>query len=636
MTDKEKIQNRLPYISTEKLKDLSDKQVEFIVSPINQSIYLKACPGSGKTEVVGLKSAYEIADWKEKYSGLAILSFTRNAAKEISERISKYSGINSTRHPHFVGTIDSWLHKYILHPFGHKILKYKGINGDKSFRLVDNKEKYLFLSPYITNIFENSDFKQNVFVNEFYFECNDQLILQSQSRVFKCENITDEQKKQLLNKKKDFLKAGLATYADAEFICFFILSKNKSILSNIKKRFPCIFIDECQDLSYNQLQILQLLYNEGIKLFFIGDLNQAIYEFRKVYTENIEDFIRSNDFIQKELPRNFRSNQQIVDVCQNIEKIIKEDKIGSKIEGKNLIYPRNVYLWEYENIKELPKKFINFIETEYNKDHFIDINNYAILGRGYSLLSEIRTNLNYELDKVELFANSLICWNISNRTGNDMKNALQQIGKSISNLAYGGKGNYQQQYCPDGISQLEWRKFLYELILKANKQIYPFGDRTWSDWANNRLKIFLKNEWTNLLIKGEEWEEVKRRIRVRPSKKKKRSKEEKQKDKKIVDTLSVAPSDFSDEIRIATIHSVKGETLDAVMLVSSETKNSEGGHYEHWISNLPEHNEYIRFAYVASSRPKNLLIWAIPKIKKDRKKILEELNKILNIESVKK
>ena len=107
---------------------LSLEQTEFINHQLTMSSYLAACPGSGKTEVVGIKAAYEIAKWQYKFSGLAILSFTRNAANEIKRRVIKYAGVNAAHHPHYIGTFDSWLHSYILHPFAHKIVGYPGKN----------------------------------------------------------------------------------------------------------------------------------------------------------------------------------------------------------------------------------------------------------------------------------------------------------------------------------------------------------------------------------------------------------------------------------------------------------------------------------------------------------------------------
>jgi hypothetical protein len=73
-------------------------------------------------------------------------------------------------------------------------------------------------------------------------------------------------------------------------------------------------------------------------------------------------------------------------------------------------------------------------------------------------------------------------------------------------------------------------------------------------------------------------------------------------------------------MRITTIHQVKGETLDAIMLVSAPTQHGPDGHWTHWLTD--PNSEAARMAYVASSRPKHFLVWAIPK--RDSKKEQEE------------
>lgn len=152
-------------------RNLSEEQLDFILHPLYEACYLKACPGSGKTEVVGIKAAYEIANWNQKFSGIAVLSFTKNAAKEIADRVKKFGGTYATQHPHFIGTIDSWLHGYILHPFAHKATNYKGKDSDKSYRLIDNEEKYDFLSSFKT-IFSMTPYR-DAWVNDYYYECTD-------------------------------------------------------------------------------------------------------------------------------------------------------------------------------------------------------------------------------------------------------------------------------------------------------------------------------------------------------------------------------------------------------------------------------------------------------------------------------
>lgn len=174
-------------------RPLSEEQLDFILHPISQPCYLKACPGSGKTEVVGIKAAYEISEWKNKFTGIAVLSFTKNAAKEIADRIKRFGGTNATQHPHFIGTIDSWIHGYILHPFAHKSTGYKGKDSDKSYRLIDNEEQYDFLSSFKT-VFSMIPYK-DAWVNDYYFECTSPVELQSQSRYLDLTSVSVPQKK---------------------------------------------------------------------------------------------------------------------------------------------------------------------------------------------------------------------------------------------------------------------------------------------------------------------------------------------------------------------------------------------------------------------------------------------------------
>jgi len=187
-----------------------------------------------------------------------------------------------------------------------------------------------------------------------------------------------------------------------------------------------------------------------------------------------------------------------------------------------------------------------------------------------------------------------------------MQNALQQIGKSISMLAFDGNGNHQQQYCPDTYNHIEWRTQLSDLIVKATSSttgIYPFASLTWTQWVT-KLKAFLENYWSNLRSPSKEWDSVKAKIKS-PSG---------SATKLVIDTIKANQNIYSEKIRMTTIHDVKGETLDAILLVSAKDKKSKGGHFEQWLSQNTNEKEFVRFAYVASSRPKHLLIWAIPKI----------------------
>ncbi len=590
-------------------RNLSEEQLDFILHPIDNPCYLKACPGSGKTEVVGIKAAYEIAEWKEKFNGLAVLSFTKNAAKEIANRIKKFGGTNSTQHPHYIGTIDSWLHGYILHPFAHKTTGYKGKKSDKSYRLVDNEERYDFLTSFQT-VLSYNPFKV-AWVNDYYFECSNPVGLQSQSRTLDLSAVSTTNTNDLKENKKKFLQAGLATYADAEFLCYYLLKKNETILKNIIKRFPIIVIDECQDLSNNQLEILKLLNQNGAIIHFVGDNNQSIYEFKKVYVEKINAFIVDNKLTEKLLTKNFRSNQKIVNVSIGLEKYHTGNMPITVVGNEEERTAKSCILWEYtaDDFSQLPQKFIDYLNlinsTIQKPESKIEISKSGILARAHATLSGFRSNPTSGLSKIELFANGLNCWTNNPRTGKDMQNALQQIGKSITMLAYDGNGNHQHQYCPDSYNQVEWRKQLSDLIEKAtniSSGIYPFASLTWSQWVA-KLKPFLENYWDNFRTPTNDWASVKAKIKSPNG----------SATKLVIDTIKASQNSYSEKIRMTTFHNVKGETLDAVLVVSAKDKKSKGGHFEQWLSQDAKEKEFVRFAYVASSRPKHLLIWAIPK-----------------------
>lgn len=84
----------------------SVEQLRYILSSPEQNLFLRACPGCGKTEVVGLKAAYEIQRWNRKTGGIAVLTFTNTAAEVIRQRVSQFAGINKLSYPYFIGTID--------------------------------------------------------------------------------------------------------------------------------------------------------------------------------------------------------------------------------------------------------------------------------------------------------------------------------------------------------------------------------------------------------------------------------------------------------------------------------------------------------------------------------------------------
>jgi DNA helicase-2/ATP-dependent DNA helicase PcrA len=118
--------------------------------------------------------------------------------------------------------------------------------------------------------------------------------------------------------------------------------ENKNLLAQYQERFLYILVDEFQDTSGTQNELVQLLVNywEQPNLFVVGDDDQSIFRFQGANVENMLHFQKQykDDIVNIVLENNYRSTQPILDastqvINQNQERLI------NKIEGlsKHLI-----------------------------------------------------------------------------------------------------------------------------------------------------------------------------------------------------------------------------------------------------------------------------------------------------------
>lgn len=607
-----------------RIAEKTEEQLSYILSSISNNVFLKACPGSGKTEVVGLKAACEFQLWAQKNSSIAILTFTNNAADTIRERVQQFAGIEKAAYPHFIGTIDSWLHGYFAHPFGHLITGYKGEEGDRSIKVIeddisdgwinnykcetkyyyeDKMGKLRFMSLYANNIrfnVENKRCEIKIPKHNEYKEDEDYFTSKAFLNFRKDKNwlTLEYMRKGFSEAKQKFLHDGYATYHDIENICYQLLQNHESITERLSQRFPLIIIDECQDLSWIQIEIFKLLKQHGVSLHFVGDLNQAIYEFKKVDPKKVEKFVVNNKFIQLNLSENFRSCQPIVNLCQ---KIVKGDCVIGK---ESLPHHQSCICIQYkkDELPFLPNRF-----EERLKKLGIIIENSVILARGWSTVDKLNALDKGQSNKPQFqMAMAIYFWSKKNRDG-----AIKKLGEFMAKKYFKNDHcNSRQYYCPRVVnSPMRWRIFLsniLEELLKKNCDINDLS-RTWGNWAECVRKQFNKtaNNYLSILQINNYSFEQNGSSNFRAPNGLGRE--------KVIDSLS-SSNVSSTKIKITTIHRAKGKTFDAVLLVSSpDKKGAQGGNWEEWIKD--SNAEPARFSYVASSRPKRLLVWAIPETK---------------------
>jgi len=191
-------------------ESLSPTQWEIVFNKSGKFV-VRACPGSGKTYCVSARLARLVSEWKEGYSGIAAVSFTNVAWKEIEKNFKEEFSLNqSISFPHFLGTIDSFINQFIFLPFGHLVMKC-------------NKRPTLVGEPYGSWIWRNFDRDPNQYFDKCSFDVNGELIPIAQAQSFQFSwkknknGDLNGHVKNLLKAKHVLVALGYANQSDANY-----------------------------------------------------------------------------------------------------------------------------------------------------------------------------------------------------------------------------------------------------------------------------------------------------------------------------------------------------------------------------------------------------------------------------------
>lgn len=145
----------------------------------------------------------------------------------------------------------------------------------------------------------------------------------------------------------------LLDYDDLEHYAYIALQQ-ESIGDAYQSKYKHVFVDEYQDSSLLQEQIIQSVCREG-SLFMVGDVKQSIYRFRQaepsLFLEKLNKYSDNDDAKQRNiyLNENFRSHPRILHcINQLFEKVF----IGDRME---ILYDQNMHLVagrEWDEINE--------------------------------------------------------------------------------------------------------------------------------------------------------------------------------------------------------------------------------------------------------------------------------------------
>ena len=313
----------------DELKDKLNPEQYRAVTTLEGPILIIAGAGSGKTRVI----TYRIANMLEKgisQSQILALTFTNKAAKEMEERIKSLTGKKLKN-----------LTVSTFHAFGVKILR-------------QDIEKLGFRENF--SIYDETDRKS--LIKETGAELkytNSSLDLYSVGQLFsdiktgrKNWSVENEMYKELY----EAYQSGLKLYNSVDFddlitLPIKLFRENPDVLEKYKERYKYIMVDEFQDTSHQQYELMKLLANKNVAI--VGDDDQSIYSWRGADFKNIENFEKDFPDVQEiRLEQNYRSTGTILAAANGVIKNNTNRKDKELWSGNGSGKPIEIYMPENE------------------------------------------------------------------------------------------------------------------------------------------------------------------------------------------------------------------------------------------------------------------------------------------------
>jgi len=268
-----------------------------------ESLDIEACPGSGKTTLLVAKLAILASRWKSRQQGVCVLSHTNAARSEIGDRLSSTSaGHLLLRHPHFVGTIHSFVNEFLAFPWLRskgwpiKVIDTEIALNDRWRRLSGGTRAFLERQHHGPAAlgYTQTDFSGGVKSNY--------------------SSSTDTHRN-MLKACKDSTAEGYYCFDELFVWAGELLDLVPVVIGTLRSRFPLLFVDEVQDNSELQSAFLHRLFMDGedavVRQRF-GDSNQAIYHRSGASGAVTDTFPGLN---KADLPNSFRFGQAIADLA---------------------------------------------------------------------------------------------------------------------------------------------------------------------------------------------------------------------------------------------------------------------------------------------------------------------------------
>src|SRR5574344_812273 len=265
---------------------------------INGAILIIAGAGSGKTRVITYRIAHML-DSGIPQSQILSLTFTNKAAKEMEERIKELTQKKMQN-----------LTVSTFHAFGVKVLRQdiERLGYRENFSIYDETDRTALIkecgrelkySPEALDIYKIGNLISNI----------------------KTGRKTWETANDMYRPLYESYQEGLKLYNSVDFDDLIVLpiklfKEFPDVLNRYKERYKYIMVDEFQDTSHQQYELMHLLSDKNIAV--VGDDDQSIYSWRGADFQNIVNFEKDFDVTEIRLEQNYRSTETILEAANGV------------------------------------------------------------------------------------------------------------------------------------------------------------------------------------------------------------------------------------------------------------------------------------------------------------------------------
>ena len=349
-----------------------------------KSQYIVASAGTGKTESLATQIENLIVNEKVDITQIALITFTNKATKEMRERLRDKLYARWEQGFDVRDQLDKINMAKIstIHIFCDEIIREYGLvmGISPNYKITSfSHETSAIIDAVIEQNYDKEicsqipTYRIKDLLKNLYNEAKDKGITITEPRTtiqgdfwdtfrtyfYKLYKQANEQIEQAKREKNILTSNDLLYYAAK-------LVENKEIAKQISNKIKYLFVDECQDINYDQMRIFEELL-AYLTLIIVGDEKQSVYAFRgsdKVAFQTLIKRMQEKGATKTIADVNYRSNDELITKINKIfnskfyvgKSRLNFDNISLKINGKKAKNKEVLEIQYGEKIEEIIKK----------------------------------------------------------------------------------------------------------------------------------------------------------------------------------------------------------------------------------------------------------------------------------------